>query len=160
MSPHCHTFVQALRAKGYRLTPQREMVIEVLAHSGTHVTAEEVFAQVQKRTHAINIATVYRTLDLLVAEGLATSIPLGDNRLVYATNRHGPHVHLLCRKCGRTIEADEHLLATFGRKVQSHHGFAVDLQHICIPGLCADCQAEESTSATQDESVGGSHAHS
>lgn len=160
MSPHCHTFIQALRAKGYRLTPQREMIIEALAHSGSHLTAEEVFGQVQKRTRAINMATVYRTLDLLVEEGLATCIPLGDNCLVYATARHGPHVHLRCRKCGRTIEADERLLAAFRRKVRSRHGFSVDLQHLCIPGLCAECQAEESISSVQDESQGGSHAYS
>jgi len=145
MSPHCHTFIQALRAKGYRMTPQREMVIEVVAHSGVHLTAEEVFKQVQKRTRAINITTVYRILELLVAEGLATCILLGDNRLVYATVRHGPHVHLLCRKCGRTIQADERLLSTFGRKIRALHGFAVDMQHLSIPGLCADCQAEENS---------------
>jgi len=159
MSPHCHTFIQALRAKGYRMTPQREMVIEALAHSGTHLMAEEIFAQVQQRTHAINMATVYRTLDMLVAEGLATRTALGENCLVYATIHHGPHVHLLCRKCGRTIEADERLLAAFDRKVQTRHGFAVDLQHLCLPGLCADCQAQEKASVPNSESKGGSLAH-
>lgn len=143
MSPHCHTIIQALRAKGYRLTPQREMVIEAIAHSGAHLTAEEVFEQVQERTRAIHMATVYRTLDLLVAEGLATRILLGDDRLVYATIRHGPHVHLFCRQCGRIIEADEHLLASFGDSVRSRHQFAVDLHHLAVIGLCSDCQAKE-----------------
>jgi len=155
MSPHCHTFIQSLRDKGYRLTPQREMVIEVVAHSGTHLTAEEVFAQVQERTRAVNIATVYRTLDLLVAEGLATRMALGDGRLVYATIQHGPHVHLLCRKCGQVIEADEQLLAAFGERIQVQYGFAVDLRHLSIPGLCPGCQIAEMTTAGQ----GVSHAH-
>jgi Fur family ferric uptake transcriptional regulator len=62
---HCHTYIQALRNLGYRITPQREMIIEALAHSSHHVTAEEIYAQVHQRAKAVNIATVYRTLDLL-----------------------------------------------------------------------------------------------
>jgi len=160
MSPHCHTLIQALREKGYRLTPQREMVIEVLAHSGKHVTAEEVFAEVQERARAVNIATVYRTLDLLVSEGLATRMTLGDGRLVYATTRHGPHLHLLCRKCGRAIEADEALVAALGKNIQSQYGFAADLQHLSLPGLCQACQATAGTAWGGNGKRGGNHAHS
>ncbi len=139
MSPHCHTFIQALRDKGYRLTPQREMVIEALAHSGKHMSAEEVYAQVQDRARAVNIATVYRTLELLVAEGLATRMLASDGRMVYATGRHGPHVHLVCRKCGKAFEANEALVAALGERILAQYGFAADLQHLAISGLCADC---------------------
>ena len=63
---HGHTLLETLRRRGYRITPQREMIIEVISSSGRHMTAEEIFKDVQGRTRAMNIATVYRTLDLLV----------------------------------------------------------------------------------------------
>lgn len=140
MSPHCHTIIQALRDRGYRLTPQREMVIEALAHAGKHMSAEELYSRVRERARSINIATVYRTLELLVAEGLATNMLVANGRMVYATGRHGPHVHLVCRKCGKTFEANEELVAALGERILAQYGFAADLQHIALPGLCADCR--------------------
>jgi len=139
--PHCQTLIAALRRKGYRLTPQREMVIEAIAHGGRHMTAEEVFAQVQGRVAAVNIATVYRTLDLLCNEGLVSRSAVGNGRTVYATIRHGPHLHLVCRKCGCTVEADEGLAGPLRETLQAQYQFAADLQHCSIVGLCGDCQA-------------------
>lgn len=139
--PHCHTFIAALRERGYRITPQREMVVEVVAHSGWHMTADEVLAEVRKRTRAVNVATVYRTLDLLVEEGLASRSDLGGGRVVYATARHGPHVHLVCRQCGRVIEADADLLGPLLDQARARHGFTCGPQHFAISGLCAACQA-------------------
>ncbi|MGD1997076.1 MAG: transcriptional repressor, partial [Anaerolineae bacterium] len=85
---HCHTFIKTLRQRGYRITPQREMVIEAITHSGRHMTADEVFKEIQKRSQAVNIATVYRTLDLLVEEGLVSRADLAGEQVVYATALH------------------------------------------------------------------------
>jgi len=139
MSP-CETFIDALRSHGYRITLQREMIIESIAHAGQHINAEEIFDQIQLRTHAVNIATVYRTLDLLVEQGLASRIDLGEGRVIYATNQHGPHIHLVCRKCGQVTDADQDLLSSLNCDLQSRYQFAADLQHISILGLCRDCQ--------------------
>ena len=98
--PHCHTYITTLHNLGYRITPQREMIIEALAHSPHHVTAEEIYAQVHERARAVNIATIYRTLDLLVEQGIASRAGLIDGRVVYAASNHGPHLHLVCRACG------------------------------------------------------------
>lgn len=140
--PHCHTLIEALRRSGYRLTPQREMIVEALAHAGRHVTAEEIFEQVRSRTGAVNIATVYRTLELLVELGLASCADLGDGKIWYASARHGPHCHLVCRHCGRVIEADYALLIPVENQLQERYGFAADLHHFAIPGACADCQSK------------------
>ncbi len=139
MTP-CETFLDTLRGKGYRITPQREMIVRAIAHSGCHMTAEEVLAEVQQHTRAINLATIYRNLDLLVAEGLATRIDIGKNQVVYATLNHGPHIHLVCRNCGQVIDADPQLLAPIAEQVQREHAFAADLNHIAIYGLCESCQ--------------------
>lgn len=141
---HCHTLIAALRDQGYRLTPQREMIVEIIAHAGHHVTAEELFEQVQARTNAVNVATVYRTLDLLVDLGLVSRADLGGGKVCYASVRHGPHCHLVCRHCGQVIEADHALVVPLEDQLQERYSFAADLHHFAIFGLCADCQSQSS----------------
>lgn len=143
--PHCHTLIAALRKKGFRITPQREMVIEAIAHSGRHMTAEEVYEQVRTRTRSVNLATVYRTLDFLVEEGLASRNDLGSGKIFYSTARHGPHVHLVCRQCHRVIEADGALIEPLGERCLERYGFEPDLRHLALTGLCAECRTEKGT---------------
>jgi Fur family ferric uptake transcriptional regulator len=139
MSP-CQTFIETLRTRGFRITPQREMIIEAIAHQDNHINAEEIFALIQKRTQSMNIATVYRTLELLVEQGLASRIDLGEGRVIYATYQHGPHVHLVCRQCGQVLDANQDLLSTLNHQIQLDYRFAADLQHISVLGLCSECQ--------------------
>jgi Fur family transcriptional regulator, ferric uptake regulator len=141
MAP-CITFTDNLRKRGYRITPQREMIIETIAHSEKHMSAEEIFAEVKKRTQATNIATVYRTLDMLWEEGLACRNDLGEGRIVYAALQHGPHIHLVCRCCDKVFDAEPSLLDSLGEQLASQYEFAADLQHISIFGICADCQVD------------------
>jgi Fur family ferric uptake transcriptional regulator len=139
---HCHTLLDTLRQRGYRLTPQREMIVEALAHADGHVTAEEIYAQVSDRTRTVNIATVYRTLDLLVATGLTSRIDLWDGRVVYTTAQHGPHIHLVCRGCGEIFNADHKLVDTLDDQLCAEYNFQADLQHLSISGVCANCQSQ------------------
>ncbi len=140
MSP-CESFIEILRSRGFRITPQREMIIEAIAHQGEHINADEVFTRIQAHTHSLNIATVYRTLELLVEQGLASRIDLGEGRVIYAANQHGPHIHLVCRQCGQVLDADPGLLSGLNRRLKTGYKFAADLQHISLPGLCSNCQA-------------------
>jgi Fur family ferric uptake transcriptional regulator len=109
------------------------------AHAGGHISAEDAFIQVKNRSRAVNLATVYRTLDLLVARGLATRADLLDGRVVYATVRHGPHIHLVCRRCGEVISADQALVSPIGKIIQQECNFSVDLQHATLIGMCGKC---------------------
>ncbi|MEA3351481.1 MAG: Fur family transcriptional regulator [Chloroflexota bacterium] len=140
---HCHTIIKALRQKGYRLTPQREMIIEALAHGGTHMTADEIFAKIQMRTQSVNIATVYRTLDMLVEEGLSRRTDLGEGQIAYASPKHGPHIHLVCKHCHQIIEADQEMLSELHKRLSEEYSFNADLQHISIFGTCTQCQKRE-----------------
>lgn len=137
---HCHTLIQSLRNAGCRITPQREMIVEAVAHAGDHASAEQIYAQVKERTRAVNLATVYRTLDLMVEKGLAWRADLGDGCVVYATRQHGPHIHLVCRQCGGTFLAESGLLDRLGEQLEAEYGFHPDLQHLSMVGLCADCR--------------------
>jgi Fur family transcriptional regulator, ferric uptake regulator len=142
---HSEVFIQALRQRGVRITPQREMILDALAHGSGHMTAEEIYAQVKEHTRVINIATVYRTLDMLVEAGLASRANLWDGRLVYATSLHGPHLHLVCRSCGSTVDADSGLLSPFVEQVKDQYHFLADWQHLSLQGTCQDCQDKTST---------------
>lgn len=135
-----HTIITELRQRGYRITPQRELIVAALLRGAHHMSAEEVLAELHKQTQAINLATVYRTLDLLWAEGFIHRNDLSDGRIVFATAAHGPHVHLVCRKCKQVTDADSQLVDPLGDALQRQYGFAVDLEHLSLFGLCRACQ--------------------
>ena len=140
--PHCSTIIQELRKRGYRITPQREMIIGAIAHSGCHMTADEVFEAVQAQTSAISIATIYRTLDFLFEQGLISRCTGPEGQVIYATLKHGPHVHLICRRCGHEIEDDDCSIAPLGDYCAERYGFILDQQHIALFGVCPECQKE------------------
>ncbi len=137
---HCHTIIDTLRSRGYRITPQREIVVDILAHADRHMSAEEIFSELQERTRVTNISTVYRTLDVLWEEGFACRNDLSEGRIVYATTEHGPHIHLVCRRCNHVIEAGPEELSPLGIELQAQYNFEADLQHLSIFGICAGCQ--------------------
>jgi len=137
---HCATLLETLRQRGLRITPQREMIIEALAHGEDHLTAEEIHARVRQRVKAVNIATVYRTLDLLVAAGLASRLLLENGQQVFASSQHGPHVHLVCRVCGRIQKVDHRALLALSEHLKTQYHFEVDWQHLSLTGCCQDCQ--------------------
>jgi len=140
--PHCQTYINTLRERGYRITPQREMIISILAHSGRHLSAEEVFSEVQKQTMSLNIATVYRVLDLLHEEGLACRNNLGEGKIFYATTEHGSHIHLVCRQCGHVMDADYEMVLPLEEGFRHQYQFEPDLKHLSIFGLCSHCKRE------------------
>lgn len=137
------TVVETLRRRQFRITPQREMIIAALMQGEPHehMTPEEVFAIVQSQSSAVNLATVYRTLNFLVEQGLAQRADLGERGVVYSSLQHGPHIHLVCRQCGQVVEADAAPLTAVAQQCQQAYGFALDLHHISLPGLCASCAA-------------------
>ena len=69
---------------------------------------------------------------------------------MYATNQHGPHIHLICRKCGYTKDADHALLDKLQASILSEYDFVADLHHIAIFGICAGHQSEDETEQTQN----------
>ena len=137
---HCHTYLKKLRDQGYRITPQREMIVQIIAHCGKHMTAEEVMENVREQTSSINIATVYRTLDMLVENGLASRFDLGNGKTAYATGEHGPHIHLVCKQCGSVTEVSEEQISPFLNKIEELHDFDCHPYHFSVHGVCKDCK--------------------
>lgn len=139
---HCHETLHLLRRRGFRLTPQRELIVQALAHSDQHLTAEQIFDRVRTHTQTVNIATVYRTLDMLVQQGIAARVSLQDGQGVYTAASHGPHIHLLCRRCGAVIEAAPELIAPLAESLRLQYGFCADHLHLSLTGLCRSCASD------------------
>jgi Fur family ferric uptake transcriptional regulator len=131
---------QALKGMGYRLTPQRMMVVEALHDAEKHVSAEEIYAQVRARYPYANISTVYRTLELLKELGLVTEIALGDGCVRFHPAEKGHHHHLVCQKCGKVIDLPESALDSLEKILRDDYQFKADLKHMAVFGLCSECQ--------------------
>ena len=128
-----------LQERGYRLTPQRLMILEAVEHSRNHVSAEEIFDQVKAKYPYINISTIYRTLELFRDLSIVTETDLGGVKRYHPAG-HGRHHHLVCRLCGSLTELDQDILAPLQGQILREHGFRADLTHLAILGRCARCQ--------------------
>lgn len=130
-----------LKERGYRLTPQRALVLEAIEHSRDHISAEEIYAKVVQRYPEVNISTIYRTLTLLERLGLVTQTDLGGGRVRFHPANRGHHHHLICEVCGKTVDLDEGALLALKKSLREEYGFAADLSHLAIFGRCAGCQS-------------------
>ena len=133
---------QILQEKGYRLTPQRIMVIEALHSVDRHISADEIFAKVKMIYPYANISTVYRTLELLKELGLVTEIDMGDGCIRYHPADKGHHHHLVCSNCGQIIDLPEIMFFPLAKRVARDYAFKADMKHLAIFGLCTDCQKQ------------------
>lgn len=130
-----------LHERGLRMTPQRQMVLDAVRALG-HATPEAVCAQVQRSAPAVNISTVYRTLDLLEDIGVVRHTHLGHGAPTYSADAH-PHVHLVCHRCERVTEIDAGLLEPLAGALLDAHRFRLDPAHLALSGLCAECAAAD-----------------
>ena len=130
---------QLLRAKGYRLTPQRELVLQAVDDLG-HATPDEVLAKVREQSSAINISTIHRNLDLLEELGLVRHTHITDRAPTYHSTRTPQHVHLVCRGCGAVLDAAPAEFEPLLRRLDAEHGFEADIGHLTVFGRCASCR--------------------
>jgi Fur family transcriptional regulator, ferric uptake regulator len=143
-------FLQQLRERGFRLTPQREMILHILHDAEEHATAEELFARVSVLSSAVDLSTVYRTLELLEEFHLVASFDLGDGERRYELlTLHHPHYHLHCRSCHQLITIDAQELQPLIAQLAQEHGFEAQFEHLIIPGLCQGCQSAAARPAAE-----------
>lgn len=135
-----------LRQRGYRLTPQRQLVLEAV-DALEHATPDDILSEVRRTASGVNISTVYRTLELLEELGLVSHAHLGHGSPTYHLADRHHHIHLVCRDCTNVIEADVGVVAEFTEKLRGTFGFETDMKHFAIFGRCADCAAKAERSA-------------
>jgi len=130
----------ALRQAGFRITPQRQVILEVVAHGSDHQSAQQVYAAARRRLPGLNLATVYRTLDNLNRAGLVDLMDDTHGALRFSLrDPDNQHAHLVCRLCGATLELPVAWLARLAQDIQRRTGFEADLAHQTLGGLCPAC---------------------
>ncbi len=132
--------VQVLREAGHKATPQRMMILSTLRHVPGHLTAGEIYEQVQREYPYVDISTVYRTLAVLKELRLVSETDMGTGDTTYEWVRRERHHHLICRRCGSVASLDHRYLEDLGAEILAESGFKPDIDHFAIFGLCAACQ--------------------
>lgn len=137
-------FHDLLKEHGFRLTPQREAILEALHRvQNEMVTAEQIHELVSEAQPGVDLATVYRTLEMLAEIEFVKSIDTGHKmRLWQFVGAEDPHPHLLCRSCGKLYGLDHDALEGLAAQLRELYGFDVDIGQVTIPGLCPECRGK------------------
>lgn len=132
---------QALKQQGYRLTPQRLMILDAVIAGEGHVTAEAIHQRVAQEYPDVSLSTVYRTLETLRDLGLVTETDLGSGRVEYHFAERADHHHLVCRRCGSVAELPHEVLHPLEEQLAREYGFLAEMSHFAVFGVCAACAA-------------------
>ena len=137
--PH-HTFDYAalMRERGFRVTPQRQLILDAICEGGGHTTPDEIYARVHAKAPPINLATVYRNLDFLCEMRLVVAAQIGGH-MYYEIAGEIPHHHLVCRKCNKVTQIGHETLKVFFDEIQRQQKFVIDMDHVTLFGLCSKC---------------------
>lgn len=128
----------ALKEKGYRLTTPRREIINVLAHHPQ--TALQIFFLLKKKKKSVDLASVYRTLEIFVDMGFVHAIELSEGKKRYELVEHeNHHHHLICTTCGviEDIRINENAML---KDVANKSEFKIDHHHLEFFGICVRCQ--------------------
>jgi Fe2+ or Zn2+ uptake regulation protein len=130
-----HQLTERLNTSGFRFTPQRQHVYDVLQQKLDHPTAEDVFIRAKRVMPEISHATVYNCLDALVKCGLVRKVQLERGATRFCPNME-EHCHYYCDKCGAVFDV---ALPADSTSLRSPKGFKVDHYDIAVHGICAGC---------------------
>lgn len=131
-----------LRARGLRWTPQRRVLVEVLAATDGHVTGAELIERCRALDPGTIPSTVYRTLDVLEELGVLRHSHGADGREEFHVLPLVEHGHLYCRQCGSAVEvaADDPSVVAAAAAFDADRGFEIDISHLSLIGRCAACR--------------------
>jgi Fur family ferric uptake transcriptional regulator len=130
------------RSRGLRWTPQRRQILDVLDQTDGHITGATLVERCTALDPMTTPSTVYRTLRVLEELGIVRHTHVADGHEEFHVRPTSEHGHLYCRECGSSWEIDEIAAAPTIQSFVDARGFAVDLSHLTVVGLCAECQAD------------------
>jgi len=130
---------ETLRQRGYRLTPQRHLILSVIQEAGEHLSIDQIVERVQARNPYVSLSTVYRTLELLRELGLVRENRLPGEQPRYEAAGGTAHHHLVCRRCRAVIHLDDALLGDLHEKLQEQYHFQSITLDLVAAGYCQTC---------------------
>ena len=128
-----------LSQQGLKHTRQRDLILEIFMGQSGHLTSEQLYREVEKRSPAIGVAAVYRALKLFVDAGIATANHFYEGVTVYEP-RLAHHDHLLCLRCSKVVEFEDAEIEERQEVVASERGFELVRHRHDLYGYCADCR--------------------
>lgn len=128
-----------LHEKGFRFTPQRQLILGAIRRGGGHVTPEQISRAVMRRAPTVNRTTVYRNLDFLCEMRLVVAVQIGG-RMYYELAGDEPHHHLVCRQCNEVRQLEHRTVKEFFDKIDREQAFSIDMDHLALFGLCRSCR--------------------
>ena len=134
-------FEAYLATKNLKHSQQRKEILGIFLGIDRHLTAEELYRIVKKRSPAIGYATVYRTLKLLAASGLCRELKFEDGTTRYEHQyEHKHHDHIICTRCGRLVEVVDSGIERLQEKLFKLHGFYPQRHRMELYGICKRCK--------------------
>jgi len=141
MKPIEKEIIAKLRQRGYKLTPQRQVVLTVIATSHEHLTPAEIYDRVKQEHPGIGLVTIYRTLDILTELGAICEVnPEGSSRSYFIRKASGHHHHLVCSECGTVVDVTGRHLGGLEQRLSQETGFKIEGHLLEFFGRCPDCQ--------------------
>ena len=131
-----------LRQHGYKLTPQRCVVIQAIASTQDHLTPATIYDKVHQDHPNIGFVTIYRTLEILARLELICELHAGGSCRSYITGTLGHHHHLICSNCGAVVDFPGFELGEVEQNLSRQTGFRIDGHLLEFIGLCQTCQKE------------------
>jgi Fur family transcriptional regulator, ferric uptake regulator len=131
-----------LKASGKRITPQRRLVLGILAHADGHLDAQDIYERGRRQDASLSLSTVYRTLTVLKEAGLVSELHLDTEHHHYELGSKNEHSHLVCITCGRVIEVDSAAFAEATTALARGYGFEVASARVELAGFCKDCRSD------------------
>lgn len=126
--------------KGYPLTSQRRLLLELLSNMDGHTDAKELYRRASARDESISPATVYRSLNLFKTLGLIDEMRLGNIRCYYEVKQSPGHQHLVCRGCRKVMEFQSPHFQELIGEIRQKCSFKVTKAELYLEGYCSDCE--------------------
>jgi len=132
--------VRALRNAGYKLTQPRLKILEILDHSGGHITAAELLTRIEAEAPGIGRASVFRTLELMIKLGIIWTSVQGGSTVHYMLMPGGHHHHVICTHCQRRIEFEDCGLANLIQALERKFNMQIEGHLLELYGTCQECR--------------------
>jgi Fur family ferric uptake transcriptional regulator len=127
--------------KGLKSTRQREVILDEFLRVGSHISTEELYLRLRRKTPQIGYATVHRTLKLFAECGIAEQRHFGDGQARYeASDLDEHHDHLICVTCGKIVEFEDPRIERLQEEVARQHGFSIERHRLELYGCCESCR--------------------
>jgi len=140
---------ESLKRRGFRMTRQRQILLDLIDHSGEHLDADHLYQLAKEQDPKLNRVTVYRTLKMLKNDGLVDELDLmhqAGEQHYYETRMKQEHAHVVCMSCGRVEEFFGPALVKLRKQIASTFGFQIEVARTEVGGYCPQCQARRAAS--------------